>query len=270
MSSSGGGEVKGPFRLDGKTVLVTGAGSGIGEQIARVLAAQGARVYIGDLNAEAGERVAGEIDKGGGGEANFVPLNVTEPESVEAAFALIDAAGGPIDILVNNAGVGFVGDILNTPLADFERLMAVNARGVFLCSQAAVRRMKGSGRGGCIVNIDSIAGKVALKERFAYAATKGAVLMMTRAIACDFVADNIRCNCVCPARVHTPFVDSYLAKNYPGQERDKFAELSAAQPMGRMGTPQEIAHLVLYLCSDEAAFVTGAAYDIDGGVIAMR
>jgi NAD(P)-dependent dehydrogenase (short-subunit alcohol dehydrogenase family) len=130
--------------------------------------------------------------------------------------------------------------------------------------------MRGAGRGGSIVNICSIAGKAALKDRFAYAATKGAVLMMTRALACDHVAEGIRCNCVCPARVHTPLVDTYLAKNYPGREAEMLEHLSAAQPAGRMGTPHEIAHLVLYLCSDEAAYVTGAAYDIDGGTLAMR
>lgn len=254
-----------PFRLESKRALVTGAGSGIGEQIARVFARQGAQVLVADINAEAGERVAREI----GGSASFVPLDVSDTESVEAAFGAVDA-GGALDILVNNAGVGFVGDILHTPLADFDRLMAVNVRGVFLCTQAAVRRMKEGGRGGAIVNLASIASKVALADRFAYAATKGAVLMMTRAVACDHVGDKIRCNCVCPARVHTPFVDSFLARNYPGREAEMFAQLSAAQPMNRMGTPEEIAHLVLYLASDEAAFVTGAAYDIDGGVLAMR
>ena len=258
-----------PFRLDGKRALVTGAGSGIGEQIARVFARQGAQVFLGDLNAEAAEQVAADIRTHGGGEALALALDVSDPESVEAAFAALDAQG-PTDILVNNAGVGFVGDILHTPLADFERLYRVNVQGVFLCAQAAVRRMKNSGRGGCIVNLASIASKVALKDRFAYSATKGAVLMMTRAIAGDHVADNIRCNCVCPARVHTPFVDGFLAKNYPGHEAEKLAELSAAQPIGRMARPEEIAHLVLYLASDEAAFVTGAAYDIDGGVIAIR
>ena len=257
-----------PFRLDGKRALVTCAGSGIGEQIARVFAGQGARIGVGDINAEAGERVATEIRQAGG-EAAFVPLDVTDPASVESAFSVLDSAG-PLDILVNNAGIGFVGDILHTPVEDFDRLFAVNVRGVFLCSQAAVRRMQEAGRGGCIVNLASIASKVALADRFAYAATKGAVLMMTRAIACDHVGDNIRCNCVCPARVHTPFVDAYLSKNYPGQEEEMFAKLAAAQPMMRMGAPEEIAHLVLYLASDQAAFVTGAAYDIDGGTLAMR
>jgi NAD(P)-dependent dehydrogenase (short-subunit alcohol dehydrogenase family) len=262
-------EQQSPFRLDGKTALVTGAGSGIGEQIAHIFAHQGARVFIGEINREAGERVAHEIIQSGG-QADFVPLDVSDPASVDAAFAQIDANSGPPDVLVNNAGIGFVGDILQTTLADFERLHSVNTRGVFLCSQAAVRRMKETGRGGSIVNVASIASKVALSERFAYSATKGAVLMMTRALACDYVRDNIRCNCVCPARVHTGLVDAYLAKNYAGREAEKFAELSAAQPMGRMARPDEIAHLVLYLASDEAAFVTGAAYDIDGGTLAMR
>lgn len=254
-----------PFRLDGKTALVTGGGSGIGAEIVRVLAAQGAQVVVGDINEAAGQAIAEEL----GGRA--VRLDVSDEASVAAAFLSPDGNESlPLDLLVNCAGVGYVGDILNTPLAEYERLFAVNARGVFLCCREAVRLMTASGRGGSIVNIASIAGKTALKERFAYAATKGAVLMMTRAIACDHIADRIRCNCVCPARVHTPFVDAYLAKNYPGHEAEKFAELSAAQPIGRMGTPREIANLVLYLCSDEAAFVTGVAYDIDGGTLAMR
>ncbi len=245
------------FRLNNKNALVTGAASGIGAEIARVLAEQGANVVVADLNEAQGEAVASEIQQMGG-QARFVRLDVTAPDGVEEAFVTAEQLG-PLSILVNCAGIGFVGDILKTSPTDFDRLMAVNAKGVFLCSQAAVRRIKEHGQGGAIVNVCSIAGKVALSERFAYAATKGAVLMMTRALACDFVKDNIRCNCVCPARVHTPFVDAYLAKNYPGQEAEKFAELSQAQPMGRMGTPREIAHLVLYLCSDEAAFVTGVA-----------
>lgn len=245
------------FRLDGKLAVVTGGASGIGAAIVRRLSEQGARVVVLDVADEA------EI-----GDAVFY-CDASSPDSVSAAFTRIDAIGTP-DILVCSAGIGFVGDLLNTSPQDFDRLMGVNARGVFLVCKEAVRRMKDSGRGGSIVNICSIAGKVSLQERFAYGATKGAVLMMTRSIAQDYIKDGIRANCVCPARVHTPFVDAYLAKNYPGQEAEKLAELSSAQPMGRMGSPDEIANLVLFLASDESAFVTGSAYDIDGGCLAMR
>lgn len=257
-----------PFDLTNKNALVTGAASGIGAEIAWVLAEQGANVTIGDLNPDGGEATAASIRKAGY-YARFARLDVTNINSANEATA--SAIGnGRLDLLVNCAGIGFVGDILATTPEDFDRLMAVNAKGVFLCSRAAVEAMTKDGAGGAIVNVCSIAGKVALSERFAYAASKGAVLMMTRSVAADYVKDNIRCNCVCPARVHTPFVDAYLAKNYPGKEAEKLAELSQAQPMGRMGTPREIAHLVLYLCSDEAAFTTGVAYDIDGGALAMR
>jgi NAD(P)-dependent dehydrogenase (short-subunit alcohol dehydrogenase family) len=240
------------FRLNNKRALVTGGASGIGAAVVDTLRAQGALVQVLDLDQRADFR-----------------CDVTDPDSVAHAFAQAGEAGA-LDILVCSAGIGFVGDILNTAPSDFDRLMAVNARGVFLCCQEAVRRMKTTGRGGSIVNICSIAAETALAERFAYSATKGAVLAMTRCIAKDFVADAIRCNCVCPARVHTPFVDAYLAKNYPGREAEQFALLSAAQPMGRMGRPEEVAALVTYLCSEEAGFITGVAYDIDGGVMAMR
>lgn len=240
------------FRLDHKHALVTGGASGIGAAVVDTLRAQGAVVRVLDLDDRAD-----------------LPGDVTDPEAVARAFTRAEAEA-PLDILVCSAGIGFVGDILNTSPEDFDRLMAVNARGVFLCCREAVRRMTASGRGGCIVNICSIAAETALAERFAYSATKAAVLAMTRSIAKDFIGRAIRCNCVCPARVHTPFVDAYLARNYPGREAEVFAELSAAQPIGRMGRPDEVAALVGYLCSDEAAFITGAAYDIDGGVMAMR
>jgi NAD(P)-dependent dehydrogenase (short-subunit alcohol dehydrogenase family) len=248
--------------LDGKLALVTGGGSGIGAEIVRVLAEQGARVVVGDINEAQGQQRAQEV----GGV--FAPLDVSNPEAVAAAFETVDALG-TLAVLVNCAGIGFVGNILSTSVADFDRLMGVNARGVFLCTQAAIPRMQRRG-GGSIVNICSIAAKVALADRFAYSATKGAVLSMTQSVALDFIKENIRCNCICPARVYTPFVEAYLAKNYPGEEEQMRAKLAAAQPIGRMGTPREIAHLALYLASDEAAFVTGSAYDIDGGTLGTR
>lgn len=245
------------LRLDGKHAVVTGGASGIGLAISQRLAAYGATVTILDLTAK----------------DNFeflvIPTDVSSDSSVAASFAQADTIS-PIDILVCSAGIGYVGDILNTTTEKFDQLMGVNARGVFLCCQQAISRFVNSGRGGSIVNICSIAAKVSLAERFAYSATKGAVLMMTKSIAQDYIHQSIRCNCVCPARVHTPFVDAYLAKNYPGQEEEKLAELSSAQPIARMGMPSEIASMVHYLVSDEASFITGVDYDVDGGTLAMR
>jgi 2-keto-3-deoxy-L-fuconate dehydrogenase len=250
-----------PFDLSNKIAFVTGGGSGIGAEIARVLSLQGASVTIGDINGDHADAVAKEIN------GKSAILDVSRVDSVQKAFSGLSK----LDILINCAGIGFIGNILQTTTEDFDRLMGVNAKGMFLCMQAAIPLMKQNGeRGGSIVNICSIAAKVALADRFAYSATKGAVLSMTQSVALDFIKDNIRCNCICPARVHTPFVDAYLAKNYPGHEAEQFAKLAAAQPIGRMGTPTEIAHLALYLASDEASFVTGSSYDIDGGTLGTR
>jgi 2-keto-3-deoxy-L-fuconate dehydrogenase len=249
------------FDLSKKTAFVTGGGSGIGAEIVRVLASQGASVTIGDINGDHADAVAKEVS------GKSVILDVSRVDSVQKAFSSLSK----LDILINCAGIGFIGNILQTTTEDFDRLMGVNAKGMFLCMQAAIPLMKQNKEtGGSIVNICSIAAKVALADRFAYSATKGAVLSMTQSVALDFIKDHIRCNCICPARVHTPFVDAYLAKNYPGNEAEQFAKLAAAQPIGRMGTPTEIAHLALYLASDEAAFVTGSAYDIDGGTLGTR
>ncbi len=245
------------LRLDGKHAVVTGGASGIGQAIVERLSEFGARVTVLDLNARDGFPF------------RIIPTDVSSPESVADAFAAIDEIA-PVDILVCSAGIGFVGNILGTTPEKFDQLMGVNARGVFLCNQQVIQRLTDTGRPGAIVNICSIAAKVSLAERFAYSATKGAVLMMTKSIAQDYIHQGIRCNCVCPARVHTPFVDAYLAKNYPGQEAEKLAELSSAQPMGRMGKTSEIASMVHYLCSDEASYITGADYDVDGGTLAMR
>jgi NAD(P)-dependent dehydrogenase (short-subunit alcohol dehydrogenase family) len=251
-------------KFAGKHAVITGAGSGIGRAIALRLASEGAHVHIVDLNADAAEAVAKEI-RTTNGEATAAAANVADESSVRAAFAALPRA----DILVNSAGIAHIGNVINTPSEDFDRLYQVNVRGTFLCLQAAVEKMIAHG-GGSIVNLASIASKVGIPDRFAYSMTKGAVLSMTLSVARDFVAQGIRANCICPARVHTPFVDGFLAKNYPGKEEEMFAKLSAAQPIGRMGQPEEIAALVAFLCSDEAGFITGSAYDIDGGFTLLR
>lgn len=244
-----------PFRLDGKLAAVTGGASGIGASIVSLLRQQGAQVVVLDLNVE--------------GTSEGIACDVSSEASVQEAFEKLDATGS-IDILVCCAGVGGVANILETTAEQFERFHAVNVRGVFLPCREAVKRMKESGKGGSIVNIASLVSKLSLERRFGYGVSKTAVLGITRSIAQDFVKDNIRCNAICPARVHTPLVDTYLKNSFPGTEAEEFAKLEAAQPIGRMGKTDEIAHLALYLCSDEAAFVTGAAYDIDGGCTAMR
>jgi 2-keto-3-deoxy-L-fuconate dehydrogenase len=244
---------------------VTGAGSGIGHAIASVFGRQGANVVALDLNEPAARRTADDIGAAGG-KAEFRACDVANARHVADVFKDIDRTLGRLDILVNSAGIGHVGSIENTTEADLDELYRVNVKGVFLCSQAALATMLRQG-GGVILNLASIASLIGVPDRFAYSMTKGAVLAMTKSIAVDYVKRNIRCNCICPARVHTPFVDQYVAKNYPGREREVLQQLSEYQPVGRMGTAEEVATLALYLCSDEASFVTGQAYPIDGGVL---
>jgi NAD(P)-dependent dehydrogenase (short-subunit alcohol dehydrogenase family) len=246
-----------PFRLDGKTALVTGGASGIGEATCRTLAGAGASVTIADVDSRRAEALSAELPR-----SSVVTLDVTDEGAVAAAFATL----GPLDILVNNAGIGLVGNVEETELGDFERLLNVNVTGMFLVTRAAMPKLLESK--GCIVNVGSVAGLVGVKRRFAYCATKGAVVALTRQMAVDY-AGRMRVNCVCPGTVETPFVEGYLEK-FHKYEKDKVrAELHARQPVGRMGRPQEIAHLVLYLCSAEAEFVTGSAMTIDGGWTAM-
>ena len=251
-------------RLLDKHALITGGGSGIGRAIAERFAAEGAHVFIVELN-EAGGSDAAAVIRGAGGKCEILAADVSDTEAMRAAFAKLPK----LDVLVNNAGIAHIGNVLTTTVADMDRLHAVNVRGVYHGMHFGVPRLLESG-GGAILNICSVAAKLGISDRFAYSMTKGAVLSMTLSVARDFVDKGIRCNCVCPARVHTPFVDGYLAKTYPGRETEMFAKLSAWQPIGRMGEPAEIAALAAFLCSDEAGFITGASYDIDGGVTLLR
>jgi len=253
------------FQLTGQVAIVTGGGSGIGEAIARLFAKQGAQVIVLDLDPKAAEATCESI-QAEGGHADSLTCDIANSDQVAEVFARIVAARQRIDILVNNAGIAHVGTIEQTTDADLDELYRVNVKGVFLCARAAVPIMRRQG-GGVILNMASIASLVGLADRFAYSMSKGAVLTMTRSIAVDYMKDKIRCNCICPARVHTPFVDQYLAKHYAGREQEMFQKLSAYQPIGRMGTAEEVAVLALYLCSAEASFITGQAYPIDGGVL---
>ena len=253
------------FNLTGKVAVVTGGGSGIGRAIASTFARQGARLVVLDLDeGAAGETAAAIVD--GGGVARAMPCDVADGAWVTAVFDRIVGQDGRIDILVNNAGVAHVGTIEQTGEADFDRLYRVNVKGVYLCSRAAVPVMVRQG-GGVILNMASIVSLIGVAERFAYSMSKGAVLTMTKSVAIDYVGQKVRCNCICPARIRTPFVDNFVSRNYPGREEETLRQLSEYQPVGRMGTPEEVAYLALYLCSDEAAFVTGQAYPLDGGVL---
>jgi len=247
------GEAEQPYRLDGKVALVTGGASGIGAATARELVRAGAEVLIADLNLAAAQALAAEL-----GRAKAIAMDVTQAASVEAARAGISR----LDILVNNAGIGLVGDVASTSEEDFERVMRVNVHSVFLVTKAMLPLLLESH--GSIVNIGSVAGSVGVKQRFAYCASKGAVQAMTRQIAVDY-AKQIRCNCIAPGTVQTPFVEAYLEK-YHAHEKEKVrAELKERQPVGRLGTPEDVAGLVRYLCSREAEFIQGAVVPIDGG-----
>jgi NAD(P)-dependent dehydrogenase (short-subunit alcohol dehydrogenase family) len=251
--------------VTGRTAIVTGGGSGIGQAIALLFGARGARVGILDL-APADDTV--ERITVAGGTASYVACDVSRQAEVARAFTEVRELHGPLDILVNSAGVAHVGTVEQTTEADFDRVYAVNVKGVYNCLKVGVAEMKE--RGGAILNIASVASTVGIPDRFAYSMSKGAVLTMTLSVARDFIHQKIRCNCISPARVHTPFVDGFLARNYPGREAEVFEQLARSQPIGRMGKPSEIAELALFLCSDAASFITGSNYPIDGGFLTLK
>lgn len=251
--------------MKNRTAVITGGGSGIGRAMALEFARAGASVFIIDLDKASAQLVSDEITSSGG-HASAIACNITQANEVEQAFKSVQPT---VDILVNNAGIAHIGNVLTTTEADFEKLFQVNVKGTFLCTQAAIERMVKQ-QHGVILNLASIAAMVGLSDRFAYSMTKGAVHAMTLSIARDYLKYNIRCNCISPARVHTPFVDGFLKRNYPGQEQEMFEKLSRSQPIGRMGSAEEVAKLALYLCSDAASFITGTNYPIDGGFINLN
>ncbi len=257
----------GSFRLDGKTAIVTGAGSGIGQAIALKFAAQGAGIHVFDIDEPAAIETCQQICSAGL-RAVAHRCDVTDHLEVAAKFTELTERER-VHILVNNAGISHIGTVENTRVEDFDRIVRVNIKGFYNCMHAIVGHMKSSG-GGVILNMASIAGSAGLPDRFAYSMSKGAVIAMTYSVARDYLAHNIRCNCISPARVHTPFVDSYLAKNYPGREKEMFEKLAHAQPIGRMAEPAEVASLALFLCCDEASFISGADYPLDGGFFNLR
>ena len=252
------------FRLDNKIAVVTGAGSGIGRAIAVTFAKQGAVVHVLELNMDSAAEVVREI-KETGGKAFVHSCNVASQKEVIAVFENI----GTVHILVNNAGIANIGKADTTTETDFDSVIQVNVKGVYNCIHAAIPQLR-KAKGGSIINMASIAAHVGLTDRFAYSTAKGAVMAMTLSVAKDYIQENIRCNSISPARVHTPFVDGFLKRSYPGKEEEMFEKLSKTQPIGRMGRPDEVAALALYLCSDEASFITGCDYPVDGGFIKLN
>ncbi|PWN70488.1 short-chain dehydrogenase [Chryseobacterium phosphatilyticum] len=252
------------FSLKNKKAVVTGGGSGIGKAISELFAEQGAEVHILEVNEANGDEVLSSI-KTSGGKAYIHSCDVSDHQQVKSIFTHI----GALHILVNNAGIAHVGKADTTSEEDFDKIVSVNIKGVYNCLHAAILHLKESGNG-VILNLASIAALVGIPDRFAYSTAKGAVKAMTMSVAKDYIHDNIRCNSISPARVHTPFVDGFLQKNYPERVEEMFQNLSKTQPIGRMASPKEIAALALYLCSDEASFITGCDYPIDGGFTTLN
>ena len=251
--------------MKNKTILITGGASGIGLALVEKFTTEGSDVYFIDSNGLLGRQVAKEFQEKGKS-VTFLEVDIREESQVQDAIQSIPSK---LDVLINNAGISHIGNLASTTLADFERLFAVNVSGMFLCSQAALPKLIEEG-GGSILNMCSVAATMGIPDRFAYSMTKGATLSMTLSIARDYVNQGIRCNCISPGRVHTPFVDGFLAKNYPGKEQEMFEKLAATQPIGRMGTPTEIAELAYFISSDAGKFITGSNFTIDGGFTGIK
>jgi NAD(P)-dependent dehydrogenase (short-subunit alcohol dehydrogenase family) len=252
------------FSLKNKKTIITGGGSGIGRATSILFGKQGAIVCVVDINQDQVEETT-RLIKGEGGEAYGYMCDVTVQADVINLYKEI----GTIDILINSAGISHIGKADTTTEEEFDQVFKVNVKGVYNSLHAALGIMKQQGSG-IILNLSSVAAVVGLADRFSYSMSKGAVYAMTMSVAKDYIGYNIRCNCVSPGRVHTPFVDNFLSKNYPGKEEEMFEKLSKTQPIGRMATPKEIGYLILYLCSDEASFITGSDYNIDGGFIKLN
>ncbi|MCP4977468.1 MAG: glucose 1-dehydrogenase [Maribacter sp.] len=253
------------FNLQGKTAIVTGGGSGIGKAISKTLAEQGASVHILELNVDTAQKSANEI-VAQGDSAFAHKCNVAKHSEVKHVINAI-AKNTQLDILINNAGIAHIGNVENTSEEDMDKIYAVNVKGVYNCIFATIPFLKK--KGGVILNMTSITSSIGIKDRFAYSMSKGAALTMMYSVAKDYLEFGIRCNSISPARIHTPFVDGYLKNNYPDNVEEMFEKLSATQPIGRMGKPEEVANLALYLCSDEASFITGTDFPIDGGFIKL-
>ncbi len=251
--------------MKNKTILITGGASGIGLALVEKFTTEGSNVYFIDSNGLLGRQVEKEFQEKGKS-VTFLEVDIREESQVQLAIQSIPSK---LNVLINNAGISHIGNLASTTLADFERLFAVNVSGMFLCSQAALPKLIEEG-GGSILNMCSVAATMGIPDRFAYSMTKGATLSMTLSIARDYVNQGIRCNCISPGRVHTPFVDGFLARNYPGKEQEMFEKLAATQPIGRMGTPTEIAELAYFISSDAGKFITGSNFTIDGGFTGIK
>jgi NAD(P)-dependent dehydrogenase (short-subunit alcohol dehydrogenase family) len=256
------------LNLRGKTAIITGGGSGIGASIAYKFAHQGANVAILEIDLQKAQQFVADLDDDTL-KISCYQVDISKHLDTIEVINKVIKHHGSVDILVNNAGVSQIGSLDQTSEQEFDKVFKVNVKGAYNCLYAVIDNMK-TRKKGVILNMASVAAIVGLNDRFAYSATKGAIRSMTFSIAKDYLPYNIRCNCISPARVHTPFVDNFLSANYPGKEKEKYSELAATQPIGRMATPEEIANLALYLCADESSFITGNDYPIDGGFVTLN